>query len=106
MPHSSPSSPTNYTETLISIWVNNQISARMRVLVVALILMTVNSCLAANRRVLLDDADRQAVQGDQGLIEDENNVKVEYPPNDVNNHHECPRPVFNQRGGENCNSTG
>ncbi|KAJ0084592.1 hypothetical protein Patl1_30646 [Pistacia atlantica] len=106
MPHSFSSSPTNYTKTLISIWVmlkDNQISARMRVLVVALILMTVSSCLATNRRILLDVSDQQAVRYSRVLIEDENNVKVEYSPNDENDHHNCPRPDFNH---DNCNGTG
>lgn len=65
---------------------------------VALILMTLSSCLAANRRVLLDVGDRQAIRCDRGLIEDGDNVKVEYPPSDLDNHHYIPRSDFNQSG--------
>lgn len=73
---------------------------------VALILMTASSCLAANRRVLSDAGNRQAVRYDRGLIEDGDNVKAPYPPNDVNNHHYIPRPDFNQRGGDSGSGVG
>lgn len=75
----------------------------MRVLVIALILITVSSCLAVNRKVLLDAHDRQALQCDLGLVEDDNNVKVEYPPDDVNNHHYIPRSDFNPHEGDGGN---
>ncbi|ESR37772.1 hypothetical protein CICLE_v10029727mg [Citrus x clementina] len=76
-------------------------SAKMRLLGLALVLMILSSCLAANGRALNAETYDSRV-----LSEGDPNVKSGYPPSNVNNHHYIPRQDFNQYGGDAGGSSG
>lgn len=70
----------------------------MRFLALALVLMIVSSCLAADTKTL---SAKMNMEAKKPLFDDEN---VGYGGSSVNNHHYIPREDFNNNNGGGSNS--